>query len=137
MPQGRFEITTYVEFSPRSNFQSAGIIIFGGPQDSVRLTRAFCGICPGGDGVYLDRIDNGEIPTGDGGHRLPEPPDGVYLRLIVNGDTYSGSYSVDGSTWRSAGRTTKSMADPQIGLIMRPNDPVAPAAHFDFFEVTR
>ncbi len=134
-PPGGFEITTFVEFQPTSSFQAAGIIVYGDDDDYVLLTRAFCGFCVGDDGVYLDSINEG-VRDSDGGHRLEETADGVYLRLRVAGDTMAASYSVDGTTWRGAGQTIKLMTSPQIGILVWPNDPAPPPAYFHFFEVS-
>ena len=91
---------------------------------------------PGDDGIYLDNVTNGGIPQSDGGHLLAARPGDVYLRLRVSGNTFLGSYSVDGSTWRSAGTITKTLLSPRIGIVAAPNDPVSPPAYFDFFETT-
>jgi hypothetical protein len=130
-----YEITTHLEFVPTSNFQSAGLIVYDDGLNYVQLVRAFCGFCDGKDGIYLDTVTNGGVPQSDFGHRLPGRPRDVYLRIRVTGTTISGSYSVDGTTWRSAGVTTKTMSSPRIGIVARPNDPRPPAAYFDFFEV--
>ena len=131
-----YEITTHLEFSPTANFQSAGIMVYDNALNYVQLVRAFCGVCAGDDGIYLDNVTNGGIPQSDGGHLLAARPGDVYLRLRVSGNIFLGSYSVDGSTWRSAGTITKTLLSPRIGIVAAPNDPVSPPAYFDFFETT-
>ena len=130
-----YEITTHLDFAPTANFQAAGIIVYDNALNYVQLVRAYCGVCVGDDGVYLDNVTNGGIPQSDGGHLLAGRPGGVYLRLRVSGNTFSGSYSLDGNTWRSAGTITKTMLFPRIGVVASPNDPVSPPAYFDFFEM--
>lgn len=130
-----YEITTHLEFSPTSNFQAAGLIVFDNALNYVQLVRAFCGNCVGDDGVYLDTVRNGRLPESDGGHPVAGRVAGVYLRMRVEGNQISASYSVDGATWQSAGTTTKALITPRIGIVAWPNDPAPPEAYFDFFEV--
>lgn len=134
-PDRAYEIVTYVEFRPTSNFQAAGLIVFDNGANLIQLVRGFCGPCAGQNGVYLDNVTDGGLPDSDGGHRVAGQPDGVYLRLRHSGSMFFASYSVDGLTWHSAGETSKSMDSPRIGLVAWPNDPAPPRASFDFFEV--
>lgn len=68
------------------------MILYDSPSGGVQLEYDDNG------GLYIDAVTppNGTIPS-----TVP-----VYLKLVRNGDTYTGSYSTDGSSWQSVGSAT-------------------------------
>jgi hypothetical protein len=69
-----------------------GVILFDSPSGGVQLEYDDNG------GQYIDNVTppNGTIPS-----TVP-----VYLKLVRSGDSYTGSYSTDGTTWQPVGSAT-------------------------------
>ncbi len=59
---GDFTVETHLFFEPYSNFNIAGIYLYGGDGNSVTLGRAFCDVPEGcvGNGIYFDAVIGGE-----------------------------------------------------------------------------
>jgi beta-xylosidase len=140
-PGGDFELHTRVDFQPTQNFQFAGLVIYGDDDHFVALGRAFCGIVPPcvGDGIYLDNDETliaGATDTLAVGN-LP-PDEAIWLRLVRQGSTYSGSWSPDGETWTPVASTRADFNPTAVGLMATAGSGgAAPAeAAFDIFEIT-
>jgi hypothetical protein len=69
-----------------------GVILFDSPSGGVQLEWDDNG------GQWIDNVTppNGSIPS-----TVP-----VYLKLVRSGDTYTGSYSTDGTSWQTVGSAT-------------------------------
>ena len=69
VPTGDFEIITSLHFTPTSNFQAAGLVVFQDQGNVLQLSRAFCDVVNAcvGDGVYFDNFENGSV-TGSNYH---------------------------------------------------------------------
>jgi len=134
-PAGDFQIETKVTFSPKANFQFAGLIIYESPPNLIQAGRAFCDlpdVCVG-DGLYVDYYNNGSFVTPN--FAAPYTESEVYLRLIRQGDTYTFQSSSDGSEWILRGGTVSSMNPLQIGLAAGQNTTGIIPTLFDYFEV--
>lgn len=134
-PTGNFQIETKVTFSPKANFQFAGLIIYESPPNLIQAGRAFCDlpdVCVG-EGLYVDYYNNGSFVTPNFAAAYTERE--VYLRLIRQGDTYTFQSSSDGSEWILRGGTVSSMNPLQIGLAAGQNTTGLIPALFDYFEV--
>ena len=134
-PAGNFQIETKVTFSPKANFQFAGLIIYESPPNLIQAGRAFCDlpdVCVG-DGLYVDYYNNGSFVTPN--FAAPYTESEVYLRLIRQGDTYTFQSSSDGSEWILRGGTVSTMNPLQIGLAAGQNTTGLIPALFDYFEV--
>ncbi|GGM50325.1 hypothetical protein GCM10011608_39060 [Micromonospora sonchi] len=62
-----------------------------------------------------------------------------YLRLARNGDTFTGSYSADGTTWTALTELTNAAvgANPKVGLFtLSGNQTASKAASFDYFRLS-
>ena len=139
-PDGPYEITTAVRFRPSSNFQFAGLIVAAEGMEAswMQLGRAFCDpsapVCVG-DGVYFDEIDDGDLVA-----HAPVPittdTDVVFLRIVRDGDTYDGFYSIDGERWVSVGQIVRDLPNPEIGITAGQANEVPLPAQFDYFTVT-
>ena len=134
-PAGNFQLETKTTFSPQTDFQFAGLIIYESPSNLIQAGRAFCDlpdVCVG-DGLYVDYYNNGSFVTPNFAAAYPERE--VYLRLIRQGDTYTFQSSADGSEWILRGGTVSSMNPLQIGLAAGQNTGSIVPALFDYFEV--
>lgn len=69
-----------------------GVILYDSPSGGVQLEYDDNG------GQYIDAVTP---PNGTINATLP-----IYLKLVRNGDTYTGSYSTDGTTWQPVGTAT-------------------------------
>jgi hypothetical protein len=70
---------------------------------------------------------------------LPPGTGDVYLRLRNEAGTYTGWFSLDGTTWTLVGTIGRTLTDPTVGLSTGQSDGVdPPIALFDWFtEVAR
>jgi predicted amidohydrolase YtcJ/regulation of enolase protein 1 (concanavalin A-like superfamily) len=139
-PSGDFEVQTRLQLSPSQNFQFAGILIYRDDDHFVALGRAYCGFIPPcvGDGAYLDNDEEvvaGEILTvAAAGLPSGEP---IHLRLVRQGETYTGYWSSDGESWTEVGVTSASFTPQSIGLFAA-NSATGAASipvGFDFIEI--
>jgi hypothetical protein len=138
-PDGSFELRARIDFAPSANFHFAGVVIYQDDDHFVSLGRAFCDAIPPcvGDGVYLDNDETflaGSAPTIARGD-LPEGP--IWLRLVREGETYSGFWSENAEVWSPIGSTTAHMTPASVGLMSTTGGSgAAPApAYFDLFQV--
>ena len=133
-PAGDFEITTSLRFTPTSNFQFAGLIIFQDNGNVLQLGRAFCdlaNVCIG-DGVYMDNIENGSFVGSN--YQTPFRGTVIYLRLQRAGNTYSGYVSEDGEQWTKTGEHVRDFSQIRVGL-MAAQAPTEIPAVFDYFTI--
>lgn len=83
--------------------------------------HAYCGlgapICDG-SGVYFDHIEGGAFTGSNFATAFANTT--TYLRVVREGNLYSGFYSADGVTWNLVGRHTFSAPfNPKVGLVTR------------------
>lgn len=137
-PTGDFQIETKVLFSPYSNFQFAGLIIYNSPGNFIQAGHGYCfaGVCVR-EGIYMDHYRNGLLTPPN----FAQPytvSDVVILRLIRKGNEYTLQMSGDGQVFYVVGSHENDMTPLQVGLLAGQNltgDPFIPAV-FDYFEIT-
>ncbi len=141
-PDADYEVTTAVSFRPTSNFQFAGLVAAprgGQTVTLLQLGRAYCdplaipGICVG-DGVYFDKIEDGETVNSIVSE-ISTDTEVLYLRLLADGDSYSGYFSEDGEIWTPVGNQVASYIDTDIGLIAHQAYEEPANAEFDYITV--
>ena len=143
-PEGNFEITTRVLFTPYSNFQFAGLVIYQDDGHALQFGRAMCYLpsIPGncvGNGLYYDNIDVDEGVEGEGysvGDNFTTSTvkkGEAYLRIIREGRTYTAFYSDDGTNWQTIGRHESDLFPSYVGLIASQAYEQPAKADFDFF----
>jgi beta-xylosidase len=131
-----YEIETKLNFAPFANFQGAGLVVRQHSENAVVISRGFCDLCVD-HGIYFDNViadagfDSVPVP-------LPAGTDTVNLRIRHFDGTYTGSYSLDGSTWIEIASRDRVLSNPTVGIQTGQSlsDPV-PTAHFDCFEQRR
>ena len=128
-PSGDLAITTRVTLSPTQNYQQAGLILYADDDNYVRLEYGSVG----GLSVEFGH----EIAASWTSTVTPAPAGSTfYLRLSRVGQTYTGFYSTDGSSWTQVGQSTLNLTTTQMGLFafngQNMGDPQIPA-DFDFF----
>jgi hypothetical protein len=137
-PEGRFEITTRVQFTPTSNFQFAGLQIYQDKDNFLRLGRAFCqidalpGVCVG-NGIYFDNLVSGEAISPNVKIEVGKQYE-AYLKIVRDGSTYTGFYSDDGETWILVGQHRADLRTIRVGLITSGSS-FRIVADFDYFTI--
>ncbi|MFH1183810.1 MAG: hypothetical protein V1755_02075 [Chloroflexota bacterium] len=133
-PQGNFEIGTSVRFTPASNFQLAGLLVYQDQGNAMQFGPAYAPCAGGSAGqcVYFDSFQGGTFGAGNyatyTGGGSP-----AYLRLRRAGTTYTASFSADGSNWKEIGSHQSSITPRYVGLVgVQGYNGEAPA-DFDYF----
>lgn len=129
-----FQIVTHVLFTPTSNFQFAGLLVYQDDNTKAAFGRAYCNTqnaCVG-NGVYFDRVDKGQWNNVNYATDT-KLKDEAYLRLDKVGNLFSAYYSEDGSNWTLIGEHEVIMLDPKVGLIATNSNVAGMVALFDYF----
>ncbi|UCF60324.1 MAG: hypothetical protein JSV37_11230 [Anaerolineaceae bacterium] len=141
-PEGDFEITTRVLFTPYSNYQFAGLLVYQDTGHFLQFGRAMCYVpdIPGrcvGNGLYFDQIDidmGGELGfVGDNFSTRTAKESEAYLRIVREGRTYTAFYSEDGINWQPIGRHESDLFPFYVGLIASQAYGYPAIADFDYF----
>lgn len=137
VPMADYTVRTKMTFTPQTDFNFAGIMIYGDANNLLAFGRAFCSVsppgCTGGDGIYFDYLEDAAFAN----HAVDiAMGDSVYLQVVRAGDVYTGSVSTDGTTWTEIGAHTIGFVPQGVGLFAQNNSP-GPAAEinadFDYF----
>ena len=133
-PKGNFEMTTLMQFTPTSNFQFGGLVVFQDKANVLQFGRAFCDLADScvGDGIYFDNFEGGFIV---GNHKAPIRGSQIYLRLRLVGNIYTGYFSEDGENWITLGEHARDFSQARVGLIAAQAAQAIPAS-FDYFTIT-
>lgn len=105
IPAGdEWEVTTKLTLEPKANFQQAGLIARRDDANSVRvdLAKATTGVRI--DFVYRKNGSDRINPLSDYEVAPSDLGDTIWLRMTRSGDWITAAYSVDGVTFRTAGR---------------------------------
>jgi beta-xylosidase len=134
-PEGDFEIATLVHFTPTSNYQYAGLLIYQDDANALLLGRAFCSApdACAGNGIYFDRAQHGEFDENYATATANQSE--AYLRLRREGTTYTGIYSEDGANWIVIGQHTADLTSLRVGLIAAQAYAAETTADFDYFTI--
>lgn len=142
--QGDFAIETRLFFTPDTNYQFAGLVIWQDNANFLQFGRAYCDLehCAG-NAIYFDNVVNDGIGGENFATQVDNPfdPNEAYLRLERRGNMVRALYSHEGITWTEFG--THWIADDfqvnAVGLtsaqdLYTPDRDVP--ADFDYFELT-
>jgi len=146
LPSGAWQATTKVTMEARTQYQQAGLIVYGDDDNYAKFVLQGRG--GGSDAAqrlfqYI-REENGtpnEVAASNTANLGAAFPDTFYVRLTSDGTSLNASYSADGTSF-TAMPETKSLAgiqNPRIGLVAFANGG-SPAevvsARFDWFQIT-
>ncbi|GII59698.1 hypothetical protein Pth03_80870 [Planotetraspora thailandica] len=143
-PNGAWQATTKVTIAARTEYQQAGLLLYGDDDNYAKLViqgRGTSGAA--GRIIQYIREENGqpnEVAQSNTGSLGAAFPDTVYLRLSSDGTRLAAAYSADGETWTQMPQTDKLIAginNPRIGLTSfasTGNRTVIDAA-FDWFQL--
>jgi len=106
-PAGDFSIQTRLLFTPSSNYEIAGLVMWQDPDNFLQFGRAFCDFPENcvGNGIYFDLILDGTL-TGANFHTQVENLGEAHLRLIRQGQSIRAYYSGNGFDWMLIGEHT-------------------------------
>jgi beta-xylosidase len=136
-PSGNFEIATFVNCTPTSNFQLAGLVVYQDDSNYLQFGRSFCDraeTCVG-NGVYFDNV----VAREGGGSKYATTPGSqseAYLRLRREGTTYTAYFSEDGANWTVIGQHSNPLNPLRVGLIAAQATQDETTADFDYFTIT-
>ncbi|WP_157079134.1 ThuA domain-containing protein [Herbiconiux solani] len=146
LPSGAWQATTKVTFEARSQYQQAGLIVYGDDDNYAKFvmqSRSTTGDAAQRVFQYI-REENGtpnEVAASNSANLGAAFPDTFFVRMTSDGTNLNASYSADGTTWVAMAET-KSLAgivNPKIGLASFANSGSTPAvidAKFDWFNIT-
>jgi beta-xylosidase len=137
-PEGNFEIATQLVFTPNSNFQIAGLIIYQDVVSFLQFGRGFAAcdnptVCAG-NAIYFDNVFAGQT-LGTNLNTAVEEPSMTYLRLRRIGTTYTGYYSADGVIWIEIGQQTNQLSPLMVGLVAHQAFEQEVPADFNYFTI--
>jgi serine/threonine protein kinase len=136
-PGGNFRLETRLNFSPISNFQFAGLIVYQSDVEFLQAGRAYCepsDLCVG-EGLYFDNYINGVFQADNFAAVYREAE--VYLRLERQNDLYTLFASANGTDWDEIGSQRNGLNPLLIGLTTGQNGSNPLPARFDYFQVTQ
>ncbi len=139
-PNGDFTIETHVMFTPARNFQMAGLLIYLDDDHFLMLGRAYCDVTASGcvgNAIYFD-YEEGRLTLK---HVLSTSQmNEAYLRVVREGNQYTGYYSGDGQTWQEIGSFTPFHLETsavRVGLVAcGDTGSGSVTALFDYFALT-
>jgi hypothetical protein len=127
------QMTTHLLFTPTSDYQIAGLIIYQEDGTRVELGRAYCDLqneCVG-NGICFDAYEDGQL-RGENFATETARTDEAYLRIHKAGSLLTGSCSEDGATWSLIGQYEVFMTDPRVGLMAGRSLEAGAVAPFDY-----
>lgn len=128
-PEGDWTIDTRMVGKPTSQWSQGGLIVYESDQSYLRLTRLF----GSGNQLQFTKQINAVRQHAEVADTIDS--DVTYLRIVKQGNSYSGYYSADGSTYTQVWTTqTADLAEPKIGLIVCAGTGLT--ASFDYFHIT-
>lgn len=116
---GDFQIETRVIFSPKQDYQGAGLLVFSDKENYLRLERGFGGTGGGGSGVRLDVRKADEYVALTTPEQAPTDASEVDLKMVRIGQTFIAYWRLnDESEWKEIGEYKSDYPDSvKVGLI--------------------
>lgn len=116
---GDFQLEVRVGIDPKSDYQGAGLIVYSGPENYLRLERGFGGVGGGKSGLRLD------VRNGDDYRSITTPKDiptdarTVDLKVLRSGNTFIAFWRLnEDSEWREVGQYDSNYAPAvEAGII--------------------
>ncbi|WP_168735773.1 heparinase II/III family protein [Cohnella fermenti] len=137
-----YQVETKLEFSPTTNYQAAGLILYADEDNYIKFDRAY----DSSRGGAIVRVVREFQTASDTFFRavdaIPDPLVGsdIMFRLTKRGVTLKAEYSGDGTNWTTFGSTYQIPSDTmKIGMhaMNTAASTVPKNADFDYFHVTQ
>lgn len=135
-PSSNFEIITKLAFTPTTNWQSAGLVIYNNDDDYATLFYGYHTDF-GGKNVRFQSEEGG---TGQQtGVALSASPSIIYLKITKTNNSYAGYFSIDNFTWTKVGEYINQMNALSVGIITNNGTGITQAAQatFDYFQLIK
>jgi regulation of enolase protein 1 (concanavalin A-like superfamily) len=116
---GDFEIETGVKFSPKQSYQGAGLLIWAGKTQYLRLERGFGGVDGGEGGIRFDKRENDGYEAVSGTSNTPTEIPEVELKIRRNGKEFAAFWREPNKDWKEIGKTRLDYPNNlDVGLII-------------------
>jgi beta-xylosidase len=125
-----FTIDTKVEIKTTMDWHQAGLLVYKNDNNYVKIQRIF----NKGNKVEFTKEINGHASPKYIGCKNTI----VYLRIVKNGNEYSGFFSTDGNNYILAGKVVCNFGENlKVGLLANNggSDAVGKKAYFDYFRI--
>lgn len=134
--KGDFQIETRVTFSPKENYQGAGLIVYKDDNNYIRFERAYGGVGGGGEGIRLDvRTANEYKPIGTP-DAIQTDAGEVDLKIIRIGRIFTAFWRLDEeSEWREAGEFESDYPETILAGIVACNTARPITAEFNYIRL--
>jgi len=144
-PNGAWTATTKISLTARTQYQQAGLILYGDDDNYAKIMLQGRGT--GNDSAsrifqFIREVNGTPITEASDSPALGASfPDTFYVRLTSDGTSVGSSYSADGTTFTplSTPKAIAGITNPKIGLTAFANDGSNAAvidAKFDWFSIT-
>lgn len=116
---GDFEFETRVKFSPKSDYQGAGLLIFRNDNNYLRLERGFGGVGGGESGIRFDRAEDENYDGVATPASFPTAAPVVELKLRREGKIVTAMWrEVGKESWVEVGKVSNTYPETvTIGLM--------------------
>ena len=131
-PAGDFRITTRVRVTPTEDFHGAVLYVYQDDDNYVGVTRIYNGNIGGASVAIRTEVDGERW-----GYYVPVTQDDILLRILKEGDVYSGWFSEDnGFTWDYIEQFRAEFTDLRVGPSVRMGPTETPlTANFDWVKI--
>ena len=134
--KGDFQIETRVRFSPKENYQGAGLLIFVNDNNYLRFERAYAGGEGGGEGIRLDIREGSDhrpiVTPGDIQWEAPE----VDLKVMRIGRLFIAYWRAnEEQEWREAGEYESQYPDAVLAGVAVVNTARPVTAEFVYIKL--
>ena len=134
---GDFQIETRVRFSPKENYQGAGLLIYVDDGKYIRFERAYGGVKGGGEGIRLDVRDRSNylpLVTPDD---IQTELDEVDLKIVRSGKLFSAYWREnEDSSWREVGEYEADFPETVLAGLVACNTAREITAEFAYIRLT-
>lgn len=134
---GNFQMETRVRFSPKENYQGAGLLIYVDDSKYLRFERSYGGVGGGGEGLRIDvrnREDYRPLATPDD---LQTDLEEVDLKIVRDGKTFSAYWRENEETsWRIAGEYESDFPDTVLAGLVAVNTAREVIAEFGYIRLS-
>jgi PKD repeat protein len=138
---GPWTATAKVNFEAVAQYQQAGIMVYGGDDDYLKLGRIAHTAAGDEKFEYIhEAAGTPDNTTADSTANIAAAfPDDYWVQLRYDGTNVTGWYSPDGSVWTQAGRAWPLPANARVGVFAFGNQAATagPEAAFDSFRITQ
>ena len=133
---GDFQIETRVKFSPKENYQGAGLLIFKDNNNYLRFERAYGGVGGGGEGLRIDVKSGREYNPIITPNDIPTEISEVDLKIVRTGKVFTAYWRSDEeSEWREAGEFISDFPETILAGVVACNTAREVTAEFGYIRL--